>query len=176
MSRDINQLHPVTAQKALKVTDLCKAKGVDILVYNTLRTLDEQAKLYRQGRSWGVIKVKCLNLRSAGYNYLADAIERVGPQKENRKLTNAAPGESWHNLAYAFDAVPLLNKSPAWSYKGNEQLWETYGNACKELGLTWGGDWNFKDYPHAQEHSESNPLNVYGPDALRKLLEERGLL
>jgi len=176
MSRDLNQLHPVTMQKALQVINQCKANGVDILVYNTLRTLEEQAKFYRQGRSWSVIKVKCINLRNAGYGYLADVIERVGPQKGTKKLTNAAPGESWHNLAYAFDAVPLIGKDPAWSYKGNERLWDVYGNACKWFGLTWGGDWNFKDYPHAQEHSETNPLNVYGPEALHKLLEERGLL
>lgn len=176
MSRDIKLLHPATAQKATQVINMCKAKGVDILVYCTLRTLEEQAKLYRQGRQWSVIKVKMLNLKNAGYGYLADIIEAVGPQKGSRKLTNSAPGESWHNLSYAFDAVPLIGKDPAWSYKGNEKLWDTYGAVCKHNGLTWGGDWNFKDYPHAQEHTEHNPLRVYGPEALRKMLTERGLL
>ncbi|PKQ69392.1 hypothetical protein BZG01_00190 [Labilibaculum manganireducens] len=176
MSRDLQLLHPVTAQKATLVINMCKAKGVDILVYCTLRTLEEQAKLYRQGRSREVIETKMKNLRNAGYDFLAAIIEAVGPQKGNRKLTNAAPGESWHNLGFAFDAVPLIGKEPAWAYEGNEELWKVYGSVCKYNGLTWGGDWKFIDYPHAQEHTESNPLRVYNPEALKRLLSERGLL
>lgn len=176
MSRDIQLLHPATAQKATQVINMCKAKGVDILIYCTLRTLEEQAKLYRQGRQWSAIQLKMQNLRNAGFDYLAAIIDAVGPQNGKRKLTGAAPGESWHNLAYAFDAVPLIGKEPAWSYEGNELLWDVYGSVCKYNGLTWGGDWNFKDYPHAQEFTEHNPLRVYDPETLRKMFEERGLL
>ena len=43
-SRDLNDLIPEVKQHAEKVIDVCGQVGVDILIYCTLRPLEEQAK------------------------------------------------------------------------------------------------------------------------------------
>jgi hypothetical protein len=49
--RDINLLHPDLQPKAQKLIDLAKAKGIDIIISQTLRTKEEQNDLYAQGRT-----------------------------------------------------------------------------------------------------------------------------
>lgn len=92
----------------------CRACGLDVMIYCTLRALDEQAFLYRQGRDVG-----------------------------GRILTYAKPGESLHNPdknghAWAFDAVPVLAGRPLW-----DDLWELelMGLCGQQVGLVWGGAW-----------------------------------
>jgi len=63
-----------------------QAAGIDLLVTCTLRTLDEQARLYAQGRT------------TAG-----------------RIVTNAMPGQSAHNFGLAVDVVPIVDGKPDWS-------------------------------------------------------------
>lgn len=96
----------------------CRARGLDdVLIYCTLRTLDEQAALYASGRT-----------------------------VQGRILTNARPGESLHNpdasgLAWAFDAVPCLSGKPLWN---DENRIDTMGRAGEAVGLVWAGRWHGK--------------------------------
>ena len=99
-SRDLNDLIPEVKQHAEKVIDVCGQVGVDILIYCTLRPLEEQAKLYRQSRSWVEIKKKILKYKDRGFGFLADVIDSVGPCT-GPHVTNAGPGESWHNYGEA---------------------------------------------------------------------------
>ena len=66
-------------------------------------------------------------------------------------VTNARGGQSWHNYKVAFDVVPLVHGKPVWSTSGNDfHTWETIGHIGKGVGLEWGGDWKFVDFPHFQ--------------------------
>lgn len=162
--RTLNKLTPETKEKALIVLDVCKKNDIDLLIYCTLRRLNEQAKLYRQSRSWSEIKLKIQKFRNRGYYFLAEIIEEAGPCYGNH-VTNAAPGESWHNYAEAWDAVPLLNGKPLWKYTDAKEQWEAYGEAVRQVGMYWAGDWiSFREYPHAQLHKGGNPLKVLTPD------------
>jgi peptidoglycan LD-endopeptidase CwlK len=92
-------------------------QGLDILIYCTLRSNAEQAKLYASGRSY------------------------AGPI-----LTNSGPGESLHNpdergQAWAFDAVPLLHGVPAWD---DAERVERMGVIGESVGLKWAGRWRGK--------------------------------
>ncbi|MGI6686235.1 MAG: D-alanyl-D-alanine carboxypeptidase family protein [Bacillota bacterium] len=49
--RDVNLLHPDLKPKALKLVELAKAKGINIVVSQTWRTKEEQDALYAQGRT-----------------------------------------------------------------------------------------------------------------------------
>ena len=175
-SRDLKDLTPDVAGMAVKVKNICDAAGIDILIYCTLRPLEEQAILYRQSRSRGKIKEKIDSLRGRGFDFLAAILEGVGP-RSGPHVTNAAPGESFHNYGRAFDAVPMLGGKCLWKYSDNKPLWEGYGEAVRQAGLEWAGDWtNFKEYPHAQMGAGGNPLRMHGPDEIRKMLQSNGLL
>jgi peptidoglycan L-alanyl-D-glutamate endopeptidase CwlK len=74
MTRDINKLHPYEKYLAEQLIAKCKEQGITIIVTGTLRTMEEQAKLYNQGRT------------------------TIGPI-----VTNAKAGSSMHNYGLAFD-------------------------------------------------------------------------
>ena len=175
-SRNIHTLTTETSALAQSVIDICQTNGVDLLVYCTLRSLEEQARLYRKGRSYREIKGKMNDLANRGFGFLAKIIEKVGPQYGG-KVTNAGPGESWHNYAEAFDAVPLIDGKAAWDYSENKEQWEEYGKAVRQVGMNWGGDWtSFKDYPHAQLRKGGNPLRYYSPDKITQILQDNKLI
>lgn len=176
-SRDINDLVPEMRSLANRVVDLCAEGGVKLLIYTTLRTLEEQAKLYRRSRTTSQIQWKINQLNNKGFDFLADILDGVGPQPDGSHVTNAGPGESWHNYGRAFDAVPLVNGQAAWNVGRFKDLWQIYGNSVESIGLEWGGNWtSFKDYPHCQLATGANPVKSNDPDTVRGLLQEAGLL
>ena len=176
-SRDVNDLMPNMKDAAIKVRKDCLGKGVNLLIYCTLRSLEEQAKLYRQSRMTSEIITKIRILESKGFDFLAKVLKDVGsiPGKVGAHVTYVVPGESWHNLGMAFDAVPLQNGNPRWDtgFPG----WKVYGECATAAGLMWGGSWtSFKDYPHCQLIQSGSPLNQYSPTQLRDLLVSLKLL
>ena len=92
-------------------------QGLDVLIYCTMRTDDEQAALYAQGRT------------------------APGPV-----VTNARPGASLHNpqrdgKAWAFDAVPLKHGKAQWA---DDAALNAMGRAGEAAGLEWAGRWRGK--------------------------------
>ncbi len=85
-SRSLDDLTPETNLKARVFVSTCADNGIDILIYCTLRSIDEQDELYKIGRS-----------------------------KPGVVVTNARGGDSWHNWGRAFDFVPLIGGKPQWS-------------------------------------------------------------
>lgn len=122
-SRELTDLHPLVARLAREFLALCKQNGIDLLVTSTYRDLESQADLYAQGRT------------------------KPGP-----RVTNARPGQSFHNYRVAFDVVPLANGKCVWDATGkNAALWQKIGGLGKSLGLDWAGDWDsFKELAHFQ--------------------------
>jgi len=177
-SRSIKSLIPEMEEKAKRVMEYCKEEGVILLIYCTMRPLEEQAILFRKSHDWKDIENKINKLESRGFDFLADIIKNVGPQKQIKPVTNAAPGESFHAYGEAFDAVPLLSGKPIWNYNDYKDGWDTYAKALKENDLVWGGDFGkkFKDLPHAQLCPGSNPLKLYPPEVIKAILTENGLL
>lgn len=183
-NRKISDLTPQMQIKAEEFKKLTKASGVDVLIYSTTRTLTEQARLYRRGRTSVQIKNKIHSLRKRGFGFLADFIVQVGPQRGSKIVTNAGPGESWHNLGEAFDAVPRLDIDNdgdldiIWAIKEFPYEWSVFWWCGKKLSLEVGGYWtNFVDGPHMQLRKGPNPTRAYAknPEALKQLLIKNGL-
>ena len=84
-SRSLDDLVPVVKKKAEQFLEECHKQGLDILIYCTLRSKEEQDGLYAQGRT-----------------------------KPGKIVTNARGGESFHNYGCAFDFVPLVAGKSAW--------------------------------------------------------------
>lgn len=123
-----NGLHPIVEEKRDELMERANQKGIPILISDGFRSIEEQNKLYEQGRS-----------------------------QPGKIVTNARGGESLHNFGLAIDFA-LLNKEgiAIWDmeYDGNQnskQDWLEVVDLAKDLGFEWGGDWpGFKDYPHLQ--------------------------
>lgn len=87
-SRSLSDLDPEVHQLATKFLKDCAEAGIDILIYCTYRSPEEQDALYAQGRT-----------------------------KPGRIVTNARGGQSWHNHRRAFDFVPMVDGKPQWEDK-----------------------------------------------------------
>jgi peptidoglycan L-alanyl-D-glutamate endopeptidase CwlK len=113
----------------------------------TLRTFEEQATIYAQGRT---------KLYDAKGNKLGI-------------VTNAKPGQSLHNYGLAIDIVLIVDGKMSYEDtvdfdKDGKSDWMEVINIFKANGWEWGGDWkSLKDKPHVQK--------TFGYD-WRKLLEK----
>lgn len=122
-SRSLDDLTPATYSKALAFRAACDAAGIDLLVTSTYRDHESQAALYAQGRT-----------------------------APGKIVTNAKPGQSWHNWRCAMDVVPLRNGKPVWSSTGEDaKLWQRVGELGESVGLEWAGRWkSFRELAHFQ--------------------------
>lgn len=83
----LSALTPELRSLAQRHLDLCREAGIDLLVVQGYRTLQEQAALYDAGR---------------------------GPDG-GRKVTNARPGSSWHNFRRAYDVAVVEGGKIIWN-------------------------------------------------------------
>lgn len=116
MSRKLEDLNPAVQLRARALLNAAKDAGIDLIITSTYRTAEQQAALYAQGRTKpGVI------------------------------VTNARPGDSYHNWQCAFDVVPLRNGKPVWGTSGEDgALWRKIGELGESVGLEWAGRWTGK--------------------------------
>lgn len=118
-SRNIDDLHPTVAAMCREMIRLCEEAGIDIIVTSTYRDYEAQAELFAQGRT-----------------------------KPGRRVTNARPGQSFHNHRVAFDVVPVVNGKAIWD---DHRLWMRIGEIGESVGLEWAWRWRtFKEMPHFQ--------------------------
>ncbi len=122
-SRSLDDLHPIVAAKARAHLAACKAEGIDLLVTCTYRDPAEQARLFAQGRT-----------------------------APGKIVTNARPGQSFHEYRVAYDVVPMRAGKPVWGTAGADmELWKRVGALGIAQELEWAGNWTrFKEYPHFQ--------------------------
>lgn len=148
MKVDFTLLNSVFATKCQELLDSCATQDIIMVPYSGFRTLEEQAKLWRQSRSTAEITQKIAALRTSECDYLADIIEKVGPQPMGRLVTNAIPGLSWHNWGKAMDCYRLRDGKASWISRD----YTNYGIIAsgKPIHMKWGGDFRDPDYGHVQ--------------------------
>ncbi|MBG9543393.1 peptidase M15 [Cytobacillus firmus] len=121
-------LHPLVAEKKNELIALAADKGINVVITQDFRSIEEQDALYEKGRT-----------------------------AEGNIVTHAKGGESYHNFGLAIDfALMSVDGQVIWdmNYDGNGNSradWMEVVKIAKDLGFEWGGDWTqFKDYPHLQ--------------------------
>jgi peptidoglycan L-alanyl-D-glutamate endopeptidase CwlK len=151
-SRRLEDLVPEVQKMAKEHILRCADAGFELLIYCTLRDAHEQARLYRQSRTKEQVQKKMDQLTAKGFPVLARILKDVGPQKSAPKVTNAGPGESFHQFNRAYDCVPVLQGKPIWGTAGEgAAIWDKVGKLGKKCGLEWAGDWTtFREFPHFQ--------------------------
>ncbi|MEY8345791.1 M15 family metallopeptidase [Niallia circulans] len=123
-----DELNPVVNEKKDILVKKAGNIGIRVVITEDFRSVEEQDRLYEQGRT-----------------------------SEGSIVTNAKGGQSYHNYGLAIDfALMDINGVVIWDmkYDGNgngKSDWSEVVEIAKSLGFQWGGDWaNFKDYPHLQ--------------------------
>lgn len=112
-SRSLSELLPQVKWRAIEFIAACEVEfDCKMLVTSTFRDYEAQAELYAMGRR--------------------------GKPGEHI-VTNAHPGESWHNFRCAWDMVPLKDGEAQYN---NDELINAIGRKAKDFNLVWGGDWN----------------------------------
>jgi peptidoglycan L-alanyl-D-glutamate endopeptidase CwlK len=102
---------------AIKHIVLCAANNIDLLIYCTYRSAEEQNTAYACGRTTaGKIITNC----------------KGGQSKHNRTTATGAP------CADAYDCVPLLQGKPQWA---DSKLYLQVGTLGESIGLKWAGRW-----------------------------------
>ncbi|WHY63833.1 M15 family metallopeptidase [Cytobacillus firmus] len=121
-------LHPVVEDKKDELIAEAADKGINVVITQDFRSIEEQDALYEKGRT-----------------------------AEGNIVTHAKGGESYHNFGLAIDfALMSVDGQVIWdmNYDGNGNSradWMEVVKIAKDLGFEWGGDWTqFKDYPHLQ--------------------------
>lgn len=87
-SRSLSDLRPPVQAKAQAFQLACARQGLDVLIYCTYRSREEQDALYALGRT-----------------------------KPGKVVTNARADQSFHNFGCAFDFVPMVGGKPQWADK-----------------------------------------------------------
>jgi peptidoglycan LD-endopeptidase CwlK len=131
---DLNTLHPYVRVKVQRLMEAMSDAGFPCTIVHAMRSMRTQAELYSQGRT-----------------------------KPGAIVTNAKPGQSYHNYGLAVDLLPLVcAKDRNWA--PDHQAWQVLGALAKAMGFTWGGAWN--DKPHVEYHKQVHHTQ------LRKWLDE----
>ncbi|CAM4161371.1 M15 family metallopeptidase [Paenibacillus alkaliterrae] len=124
----ITELHPIVFAKQNELIAETGKLGISILITDGFRSNEEQDEIYARGRT-----------------------------SEGSVVTQVQGGDSYHNYGLAIDFALRTKKGEVvWDmkYDGNENGqadWMEVVAVAKQLGFTWGGDWNnFPDYPHLQ--------------------------
>ncbi|MDE5525676.1 M15 family metallopeptidase [Elizabethkingia meningoseptica] len=125
-------LHPKVRPEVTKIINECNARltgRAQVRIAQGLRTNQEQAALYAQGRT-----------------------------TPGKIVTNAKPGQSIHNYGLAVDIVLIIDgKEASWDTKKDWDGdgiadWYECVQVFKTNGWDWGGDWRtFKDLPHFEK-------------------------
>lgn len=122
------ELHPLVKERSEQLIQQAADKGIVVLITDDFRSIEDQDRLYEQGRT-----------------------------TEGNIVTHAKGGESYHNFGLAIDfALKTPSEDVIWDmqYDGNgngKSDWKEVVTIAKELGFKWGGDWaKFKDYPHLE--------------------------
>lgn len=153
----IEKLHPLVRDEVKEIFDYINTNiltgNAKFRIAQGLRTFEEQATLYAQGRT-----------------------------VKGAKVTNAKAGYSYHNYGLAIDIVLMVDvnkdgvyESASWDrlkdFDGDKLAdWMEVINYFKSKGWEWGGDWKTsKDYPHVEKffgYDEKDLLKLHNTNKI----------
>jgi peptidoglycan L-alanyl-D-glutamate endopeptidase CwlK len=122
----LNGVHPTLIDAVNRILTAMRVLGHPMMVTDGLRTAEQQAALYAQGRTLpgeivthadGVTQQSNHQAHADGYGHAVDCT-----------FIDAAGVPRW------------LESDP----------WPCYGAVAKAIGLHWGGDWASPDRPHVE--------------------------
>jgi len=125
-------LYPVLARKIKYTIIRANNEGLPIDLFCGGRSWEMQQKEYEKGRE------------------LKEGIWTISDL--HRVVTNAQPGDSWHNYFVAGDFA-FKDEHDDWTWDIPTKYWHRVAEIAKEVGLEWGLELfgaKLSDYPHFQ--------------------------
>lgn len=143
--------------------------GFKIDVFSGLRSLKEQAQLWKQSRTEAqILKLHGIYLER-GMKFCAEVLMST-PYVRGRWATNKAPGYSWHQYGEAVDFVLIYRQNALWNK--NNPAYREVADLIKNEGLTTGYYWEKQDVYHIQLRS-APVQNEYSYEAIDGMMRER---
>jgi peptidoglycan LD-endopeptidase CwlK len=145
-SRSIEDLSPEAKNLCITHVNLCKEQGIELLITSTYRDYEAQAALYAIGRT----------------------VDRGLP-----KVTDAAPGRSWHQYRCAWDIVPLVMGKCDWVSRDKTgrltNRWALIVELADEAGVEAAAHWTeFREDAHFQFRPTIAGLHINLDDAKQR--------
>lgn len=134
MSTRLSDLRYSVRQMAEAAFQELEAKGIRFACTSTLRTVEEQAALFAQGRK-PIAEVNALRAKAKLY--------QLAPRENTYTVTNCdgVVKKSRHQDGGALDVVPVENGKPVWP-KDTDPRWKQIAEVMVKHGFRWGMDWN----------------------------------
>lgn len=157
MARDLELLDPAFREKVGSLLAECERQGYPMNPFYTLRSVYDQAKLYRQSRTFAEIDAAHDHLLNNGAPFLADVLKSVGPCNGSW-ATDSLPGFSWHQHGEAVDCYWVIDGAAEWSITrqvAEHNGYDVYARSALALGLEPGHLWKHKDSVHVQKSKRS---------------------
>lgn len=154
----VTGMNPIVLESLQATISEAKARGMIVGLHYGLRTAEEQDRLYALGRT------------------IPNPDGKSKEKPMGNIVTNARAFESWHCYGLAADLV-FKDDRGNWTWNKTPEQWEELGKCGEVFGLTWGGRWKMKDYPHFQKtgslknvHEAKMLLEKGGIEAVWKLV------
>jgi peptidoglycan LD-endopeptidase CwlK len=157
MSRSILDLVPGLQEKCRLLIQECAAVGIPVIITSTMRSIEEQAALYAQGRN----PLDIVNgLRVKAGLWLIGEVDNKKTVTDTMKSMHLpivdVKTREVIAKSRAFDIAIVKDRKQVWDLKvdvNENDLpdWEEVGAMGERIGLEWGGRWEKPDRPHFQE-------------------------
>lgn len=138
---DAPQVHPLFRQRAKSVLQIVRAQELPLIVTVVYRSREAQRAMYAQGRTdqqllnVGFTQEEIDRYRANGYTADKEILTiRVSPFAHGEGLAM--------DCAWIVDGIVTGSVPRSW--------WLAYGQAAKEQGLVWGGDWKDSEREHIE--------------------------
>lgn len=158
----------------IELLERLRKANVVMIPYEGIRTPQTQAKLWRQSRSTRDVQDALARMKEPA-PWLASVLDGVGPCN-GPHVTNALPGNSWHQWGLAVDCYWADRPGHAeWSVSkgGRRNGYRLYGAEAARLGLMSLGEVHNWDWPHVQQPVASAPTSTKGWAAIDAAMKER---
>lgn len=142
MSARIEDLLPAVQVMCNALLQQARDASVPLIVVHTLRTWDEQDRLYAKGRS--------LPGEPCWHREGRRALGTCKQHPFGAPVTRARAGFSWHNFGRAFDVALASTVGTAMWPPADDPRWAQVGVMGESVGLEWGGRWKVPDSGHFQ--------------------------
>lgn len=162
----LSELDPEFADTLEVVLEECQKKGYKMVPYDGIRHPVIQGGYWRRSRSSATVQKKISDLRAAGADFLASAIDDAGPQNGNW-ATNAIPGYSWHQWGEGVDCYWEKNGKVEWD---DLEGYRVYAAIAEENGLISLG--SIGDWVHVQKRGGSIG-SIYSLSEINAEMEKR---
>ena len=174
-SSDLGMLYPHFQERVTQLLfDLNKGHIQDPLTEDvhyraaiTTRGPLWQARAFARGRTKTELVSEGQRIGQLGSPLLGKMLMDITPVV-GKRITNAPPGDSWHQWGLAVDIYPLVWIDPAGdktrkNRKVDPGLANYYnlGEMAAGMGLISGGGWKSPDWPHVQFLEQTAPSRLY---------------